>query len=410
MKDEVELSAAIISIIPKIQPYLWGDDYFIPSLLGVKSHGTPQAEIWFGTHPGGESTLPDGTQLGDFLRDHAAQYFGQNQLDHSGKELPFLLKVLAIAKPLSLQVHPNNEQAKKGFAEEVADHINLPRDQWNYKDEHQKAEVLYALTPVTALCGFLPYTQVRTHMMKLIPKHAPLVFPAESAEITDDEVSQLETFFTTLYTLEKEQLHTLLAEYKESLESSDEPDETEDGNWLTASGIARTCLAYYPEDPGVLAPFFLNVLNLQPGEAIYLEPRTLHSYIRGHGVELMSNSDNVLRAGLTHKKINVLELLRTLSFKPQEILPCPIIREKSYRKTILAPTDDFILGVYETGDFTVDDRDSIEFLFCCEGSATLTAHEVQYELPQGSCLIVASCIKNYSLTVDGLVFSASLPR
>jgi len=405
----MELSVNMVKITPKVQPYPWGDDSFIPSLLGKESDGKPQAELWFGTHPGGESALPDSEPLGDFLRDHDKTFLGEEQVKRHGKELPFLLKVLAIAQPLSLQVHPSAEQALHGYTEELPRHVDIPQDQWNYKDGRQKAEVLYALTPVTAMCGFLPIPKLSANLMRLLPYQFPLVFPFLQEPGEEDETQLLQRFFTTLYTLEQEQRELLLAEFKENLEVLQEDSYTVDGKWLTPAGIARLCLESYPDDLGVFAPFFLQVLHLEEGEAVYLEPRTLHAYVRGHGVELMSNSDNVLRGGLTNKKVDVPELLKTLAFKAHNAGLCPQIRDTNNRLNILAPTDDFLLGVYERGTYHVDNRFSIEFLLCSEGTAEIVKDNQTHKLAQGECLVVASSVESYRITVKGKVFSASVP-
>ena len=399
----------IVTIVPAVQPYEWGDSSFIPSLLHQEADGKPKAEVWFGTHPGGESTLPDGTPFGDFLRDYAEMFLGRKQVKVHGNDLPFLLKVLAIARPLSLQVHPTTAQAQQGFADEVSLHVDLPRDQWNYKDERQKAEVLYALTPVTAMCGFLPKKQLLESLSQVIPEHLERLFPSLHTGKGDTEPEIIEQFFRTLYTLEREQLLALLDEYREGVKRLETKDETEDGRWLTAAGIGRYCVAHYPEDPGVLAPFFLHVLHMSPGDAVFLEPRTLHAYVRGHGVELMTNSDNVLRAGLTKKLVNVPELLKTLCFRPYSGEFCPQVRDETNRITVLAPTDDFILGVYDTGTFSITKKETIELLFCTEGEATLTYEGESYVVQSGSCLVVAAAVAGFHLVVDGKLFSATVP-
>lgn len=407
MKDDVALSY-VVAITPKVQPYAWGDDSFIPALQGKESDGKPKAELWFGTHPGGEATLPDGTPLGDFIRDHAAQFLGKEQVKRYGKDVPFLLKVLAIAKPLSLQVHPTTEQAQKGYEEEVTSHVDMPREQWNYKDDRQKAEVLYALTPVTAMCGFLPVAQIVENLRRVVPHQFPLLFPFLQNGKESDGGVLVEQFFTKLYTLEKKQLLELLEEFREQIDVLIKEEIAEE-QWLSPVQIAYDCLASYPEDPGVLAPLFLNVLHMKPGDAIFLEPRTLHAYVKGCGIELMSNSDNVLRGGLTNKKVNVPELLKTLMFKPRQTDLCPQIPDASDKINVLAPTDDFLLGVFKRGVYEVEQRCSIEFLFCTEGEAEVTYSQRTVKMQRGECVVVAYAVPTYHLEVDGIVFSASVP-
>lgn len=402
--SDLTASMDMVPITPKVQQYEWGDIAFIPSLLGRDPDGKPKAELWFGTHPNGEATLSDGEPLGDFLTDHAQQFFSDEHVERFGKDLPFLLKVLAIAKPLSLQVHPSSEQAQKGYAAEIPSHVDTPRDQWNYKDDRQKAEVLYALTPVTAMCGFLPLANIIRNMEALIPNHVQLFFPPEAKE--KDEAAAIERFFTLLYTMEKGQLISLLEEYRNNLPSI--RDEACEG-WLSPNQIALDCLETYPGDPGVLAPFFLNVVHMKPGEAIFLEPRTLHAYVKGNGIELMTNSDNVLRGGLTNKLVNVPELLKTLTFKAHPADLCPQLRDASGRLNVLAPTGDFLLGVHDDGQYDITGRNSVELLFCTEGKVDIVADTGKLSLKGGECAVVATHLSSYHLDVQGTLFSASVP-
>lgn len=402
----MEPTGYMVPIVPKVQHYPWGDDSFIPSLLGKQADGKPWAELWFGTHPGGESKLPDGTPLGDFLRDHAEAYLGEASIKRHGKDIPFLLKVLAIAEPLSLQVHPSASQAQRGYAEEVSSHIDMPRDQWNYKDDRQKAEVLYALTPVTAMCGFLPIDRIRENLLRFVPYQIPLLFPFLQEPAGEPDDILLQRFFLTLYTLEAAQSALLLGELQENLASVVGEEENE---WLSPVAIARQCLALYPDDVGVFAPFFLNVMHLSPGDAMYLEPRTLHAYVKGNGIELMTNSDNVLRGGLTNKKVDVPELLKILAFRVHEPVLCPKVRDTDNRINMLAPTDDFILGLFDQGSSYIRRRQSIEFLFCAEGSAQIF-HDARTEaIHAGECLAVGAAIGSYRVEVHGTLFSASVP-
>lgn len=406
--SDLNVSDLFVPILPKIQHYAWGDTQFIPSLLRKEPDGKPNAELWFGTHPRGEATLVDGVPFGDFLRDHAQAFLGKKQIERYGKDLPFLLKVLAIGQPLSLQVHPNTDQALRGFSAEVASHVDTPAELWNYQDDRQKSEVLYALTPITALCGFISVDRLTEQMRVLIPQHVEKVFPFLLEE-PDDNSEVLEQFFTTLYSLESTDTQLLIEEFAYNLKTLHLPTETADGQYLTAAGVAELCLKTYPHDPSVLAPFFLNVVHLAEGQALYLEPRTLHAYIHGHGVELMSNSDNVLRAGLTVKHIQIHEVFKTLSFKPQEISVCPQTQHVSDRITVLAPSDDFLLRVYQDGTFSVPAEASITLLFCTEGKAVIDYHEGKQTISQGSCIAVASSAPSYQITVTGRLFSASIP-
>jgi len=399
---------SIVPIFPKVQKYEWGDDSFIPTMLGKTPDGEPWAELWLGTHPGGESTLDDGMPLGDFLREHATTFLGDRLISSYGKDLPFLLKVLSIAQPLSLQVHPSAEQAEKGYELEVPKHIEIPRDQWNYKDNRQKAEVLYALTPITAMCGFLPIKQIIKNFSHLIPHQYSIVFPfLQDSLLTEEEL--LEKFFTTLYSMDIGTRRLMVKEYEKHLASVGGPSETEDGAWLTEAGIARRCLELHPDDLGVFSPYFMHVFHLKPNDAIFLEPRTLHAYVQGHGIELMTNSDNVLRGGLTTKKVDGPELLKTLMFNSRRAQFCPQVYDAYGCKNVLAPTSDFLLGVFGNGSYFVQERKSIELLFCTDGSGEIVFDNNLIKIKQGECVVVGAAVENYRLTVQGTIFSATVP-
>ncbi len=409
----------IVKILPKTQNYAWGDKTFIPNLLGTPASDTPCAELWIGTHKGGEATVPsaEGALLGDFLRAHAQEFYGAAHIERFGLELPFLLKVLAIEKPLSIQLHPTRDQAAAGYAAELPSHATLSRDQWNYKDPQQKAEVLYALTPVTAMCAFRPLQELMENLRELIPYRLPLVFPflalltKDGREDMDAEQERalLARFFSTLYQLEKPLLRELITELTDSLAKKAAPRRTTDGSFLTPAGITLKALEEYPEDPGLLAPFFLNVLHLRPGQAVFLEPRTLHAYVAGNGIELMSNSDNVLRGGLTHKKVDVPELLSLLSIKPAVVELCPQVRDSFNRLDILTPTEEFMLSCLTQGSYFIAERKSIELLFCVEGEVILGYEGSQCVLKRGECVVIAASLPAYRATVQGLAFSASIP-
>ncbi|MBI9096119.1 MAG: mannose-6-phosphate isomerase, class I [Sphaerochaeta sp.] len=399
----------IVKIKAQVKEYDWGNSSFIPTLLGQKPDGKPKAELWMGTHPSGESLI-DGTdqKLSDFLRSDSLHWFGQDHLDWFGPELPLLLKVLAIESPLSIQCHPSEFQAREGWEREHAFRTRFPKELWNYKDPNRKAEVIYALTPVTAMCAFRPLEKILPTLKSLIPVGFAKHFSALDAETSDGKLAQL---FEKLYTMKKEELVPLIKEYIDSLrEREDLPFSSADGFFLESKGIALTCFEMYPQDPGLFCPFLLNVKHLSEGQALYLEPRTLHAYVLGNGIELMSSSDNVLRGGLTNKKVDVRELLRILEIKGKEVEPVLTLVGKSGRKHLLTPTEEFHLMVCPSGSYHIHDRKSIELLFCTEGKATFTNGGDKLVITQGECYVVAASLSEYQLEVEGNLFIADVPR
>jgi mannose-6-phosphate isomerase len=253
-----------------VQHYAWGDPAFIPKLLGRPGRGKPWAELWLGTHPNGPTALDDGTPL----------------LELTGP-LPYLLKVLSAAQPLSLQAHPSSEQAVDGFARGV------------FSDDQAKPEVLVALTEFEAFCGFRPYGSTIDYLRRV-----------GAAEFADFVQHHGEDSLTHLYRREFRSDSTIKA-----------LDQATDAQ---AAWAHRLGLTYGFGDPSVAATLLMNFVTLQPGQALHLTAGNLHAYLRGSGIELMSASDNVVRGGLTAKEVDVDLLLEVVDPAP---LRDPVMRD-----------------------------------------------------------------------------------
>jgi mannose-6-phosphate isomerase len=298
------------------RPYAWGSTTAIAQLLGHKASGSPEAELWLGAHPGSPSVILDPTQTGgatdleEWIAADPATTLGR--FAASGR-LPFLLKVLAAASPLSLQAHPTLEQARAGFERENGLGIALDAAERNYKDAFPKPELIYALSTFDALCGFRPLDEVRALLHALIeaahsledPQPQPLEDLLDS--LSGSDVALPETFEwligqrTGVATLVS--LVTMLA-------ARGVPGY--DAEMATVAQLASA----YPGDPGIVICLLLNRVTLAAGEALYLPAGNIHAYLGGLGVELMAASDNVLRGGLTPKHIDVPELIEVLDFTP----------------------------------------------------------------------------------------------
>ncbi|MGW0547589.1 mannose-6-phosphate isomerase, class I [Streptomyces altiplanensis] len=287
-----------------VRPYAWGSTTAIPDLLGTAPTGEPQAEMWMGAHPGAPSRVDRGTgeqPLSAVVEAAPEAELGEAAVRKFGPRLPFLLKILAAGAPLSLQVHPNLAQAKEGYAAEEARGVPLDAPHRNYKDANHKPELICALTPFEGLCGFRA--------------------PAESADtLAALEVDSLKPYVDLLHA------HPEEAALREVLTAVLTADRAEMAGTVTAAAAAAERLGgayapyaglahHYPGDPGVIAAMLLNYVRLQPGEALFLGAGVPHAYLSGLGVEIMANSDNVLRCGLTPKHVDVPELLRVVRFE-----------------------------------------------------------------------------------------------
>ncbi|MFI7128173.1 mannose-6-phosphate isomerase, class I [Nonomuraea sp. NPDC050153] len=278
-----------------IRPYDWGSVTALPQLFGTEPTGRPQAELWMGAHPGDPSTV-GGTPLNELIADDPAGTLGEPAAARFGPALPYLLKVLAIERPLSLQVHPTTEQAQAGYADEDARGIPLDDPTRTYKDTSHKPEMVCAITPFHGLCGFRDPAATAGLLDRLaLPDLRPWTDLLRAGD--------LRTVFAQMLDDAHEPLR---AQVEQALRESDDPDLTVYGD------LARAC----PGDPGVTAALLLHHVNLAPGQALYLGAGIPHAYLGGIGVEIMANSDNVLRCGLTTKHIDVPELMRVVDFTP----------------------------------------------------------------------------------------------
>jgi mannose-6-phosphate isomerase len=223
--------------------------------------------------------------------------------------LPFLVKIIAATQPLSLQAHPSREQAEAGYARE--EEAGVPRDapHRTYRDGWPKPELLCALVETEALCGFREPREAYQLFEKLaVARALDLVAPLDDADMPAEE--RLRVVFSRLLRLGSDERSVILevARAAESVLGSDD--------WASFARTAHKLNAYYPGDPGVLAALLMNRITLQPGDALFMPPGNLHAYLSGGGVEIMANSDNVMRGGLTPKYINIDELLAILDFTP----------------------------------------------------------------------------------------------
>ena len=292
--------AAVFPLRGVIRPYAWGSRTSIAELQGRPTPSeAPEAELWLGAHPDDPSTVtgPGGpTSLAALIADDPKGQLGAEVVDEFGARLPYLMKVLAAGAPLSLQAHPDAAYAKQAYAAQQAD-PDAPR---NYTDAYHKPEMLVALTPFEALCGFRAPEESAAALEGLrIPRLAPVIAALREGDLRDAVRGLL----------------TWPADDRAAL--IDDVVAAPEGDPL-----ATTLAGHYPGDPGVLVALLLNHVRLAPGEAIWMPAGNLHAYLGGTGVEIMAASDNVLRGGLTPKRVDVDELLRVLRF---EVLTDPIL-------------------------------------------------------------------------------------
>lgn len=295
--------------------YAWGSVTAIPELLGRTVTGAPQAELWLGAHPGSPSVVVNPAMVGG--ADTLLDWITAEPRDALGPDrtgLPFLLKVLAAAAPLSLQAHPTPEQAREGFEREEAAGVPIDDPARNYKDPFPKPELVVALSErFEALSGFRPVAETLADVEALDAgsgRLGPLVVHLQHG--LEDTVRWLETGDSSAQAV-VQAVTDLTAAI---------PDDAVTPNTATVRDLGTS----YPGDPGIVVSLLMHRVTLAAGEAMYLPAGNIHAYLDGLGIELMAPSDNVLRGGLTPKHVDVPELLHVLDFTAY---PAPVLTPES---------------------------------------------------------------------------------
>ena len=287
----------IYSLQNQIKHYEWGSYNYIPDFLGIENlNGQPFAEMWMGTHDSAPSQAFIGGRLVD--------------LKEISGGLPFLFKLLAVDKPLSVQVHPDKKQAEEGFLKEEELGISLTNPKRNYKDNNHKPEILCALTPFTLMAGFKEPSAILKSLKELLIA-SPKLKEVNAALIHALEKESLRGFFNVLHGMSRSE-----CECFNSFFLNNEPEHSNSVISPLEWALMKQFASQYPCDPAIISPLYLNHITLQSGQAVFLPAGILHAHLSGFGIELMASSDNVLRGGLTAKHIDIKELSNILSFAP----------------------------------------------------------------------------------------------
>jgi len=367
-----------------IQDYAWGGKNYIANLLNITSNQAHYAEYWLGAHPSAPSKVI-GTQeeisLGDFLHKNSTA-LGQQSRQLFGDNLPYLLKILDVANPLSIQLHPTKEQAEIGFAQENAAGIPLNDPKRTYKDDNHKPEMMIALSDFWLLHGFKTKAQI-LDTLRQRPSLAELATKLTSQNLAD--------FYADIMLATQDQLAQWLLPIIDSQQKAYEQNQLAMQNpdyWvlytLHAMNISRDKL-----DAGLMSFYLFNIVNLQVGEGIFQAAGVPHAYLRGQNIELMACSDNVIRGGLTPKHVDIEQLLKIINCSeivPQIIAPAP----KNQVYTYPTPIADFALSNMPYAKNTeISDRTlNGTILLVMEGEITLEAAQQKLTLKQGQAAFI----------------------
>ena len=320
--DTNGVAPVLMQLRGSVQHYQWGGYEFIPGLLDLRNEERkPFAELWIGTHPRSPASVEisgETASLEDVIRRGPEEILGPAVSTRFGGRLPYLLKVLDARKMLSIQAHPDKRQAEEGFARENAAGISLQSAHRNYRDDNHKPEVHVALTEFWMLQGFRPLEEIaRTFMSH--PELVPVMPDLDgrlSAAGSDPEArcDLLRDLYGIVMRMPQARVDDILTRMISRLERERPADKSGHDFWaLRAARTFRLPGGHF--DRGIFSIYLLNLLRLQPGQGTFQPPGVLHAYLEGTTVELMANSDNVLRGGLTPKHVEVEELMHTLSFE-----------------------------------------------------------------------------------------------
>ena len=370
--------------------YAWGSTTLIAELEGRTPTGAPEAEVWFGDHPGHPARVPDGRTLGEWLASGDAP-------EGTPERLPYLLKILAAGSPLSIQAHPSKAQAEEGFAREEA--AGTPRDAATrtYRDANHKPEIIVALSDrFLALAGLRELAATRRLLDAVGEATAPLRAVLDSHP--DDADALAAALIWILSPAAGAQVSEIIAAATDA--ASDEfGDELE---------LVRHLQSHYPGDPGIVVAMLLNLVILRRGQGVFVPAGVLHAYIEGLGVEIMAASDNVLRGGLTPKHIDVAELTAILDPRPG---PAPVLDPAAgTARTFTGGVPDFVLTqVTADPSAAVEVRmNGIAIAVATSGEVEITGADTQDRLTlrPGSAALITPNEGSVSISGTGEVFIA----
>ena len=391
----------------------------MPDFMGRDNPANePWAELWMGAHPKAPSIAlcPDGSRLrlDELIETDPAGMLGSTTAERFAGKLPFLFKILSAGKPLSIQAHPSRLKAQRGFAKEQEAGIPLDAPERNYRDANHKPETVVALTRFDGICGFRPLDEIIENI-KLASGTRWRTYAGRLA--ADPGRLELSVLFYNMVSLKDQNKASVLNATRlrgERILQTEAP----------GSSIAATfkwilkLMDEYPGDIGALAPLLLNLFTLEPGQALFLAAGEPHAYLGGLAAEIMANSDNVLRGGLTSKYIDIPELISVLNFDSH---PIDILDAKPGADGFSfypVRCDDFMISrARPQGRIAVTARPPVpEILLCTEGEIEVrvppggqSRPEQVVAIKKGESLFIPASETGYQLSGKGELFRAGLP-
>lgn len=391
----------------KVQHYSWGGTQFIPQLLGIENtDNKPFAEYWLGAHPNHSSTIEENGHeipLNQYIQQNRQKALGAKIMEKFGA-LPYLLKVLDVRQMLSIQVHPSKPSAEVGYAAENAIGIPVNAPNRNYKDENHKPELMVALSDFWLLHGFKPAEQLR-EVLSAVPDFDFLV--------NEFDQGGYQGLYEKVMLMEQDQVNQIL-ELEVSrvmpLYRNGELLKSQEEFWVARAAETFCKNGYY--DRGIFSIYFFNLVHLRVGEGIYQPAQMPHAYLEGQNVEIMANSDNVLRAGLTDKHIDVPELMKHVRFEETipTILGAHAHEQEEIQFTTPAPEFELYQYLLQNGQQELQSY-SAEILLVMDGKVNVKSGGIELSISKGEAAFICAGT-TYQLIPDDSceVFRAAVPQ
>jgi len=387
----------MFALTNEIRRYAWGSRTAMAEFLGRPSPSTePEAELWIGAYPACPSRLDDGRTLAQLIDDAPADMLGAAALARFGPRLPFMMKVLAIGAPLSLQAHPDAARAQAGFAAEEAAGVPLSDPTRSYRDGRHKPELLCALTPVEAFCGFRAIPETLALLGELAVPELEGLREALASRGLRDSVGWV-------FDLPESEVDAAVSALANAASGVPAGPNVAALQWI--SRLAEV----YPRDRGVILAVLCAFIRLEPGQALVIPPGCLHGYLCGLGIELMAESDNVLRGGLTTKHVDVVDLQRVLILSEAEARVLDGTVDDAGCTRYLTDVGEFALSRYELEGTVVLDSDHPRLLLTVEGTARLrSAAGTGLDLARGQAAFVAAADGSVEISGPAVLFEATI--
>lgn len=407
MINEATQTFNLLALTGQIQNYDWGGDNYITKLLKRKNDGKKIAEYWLGAHRKAPSIIKTsvGNQtLDNFLKRNLKKCLGKRVARKYGR-LPFLFKVLDVKKTLSIQVHPSKKNAEKGFKEENILGIPLTAPYRNYKDDNHKPEIMVALSEFWLLHGFLPKSKL-IERLEETPEFKKLVNIFKEEGYFGLYKNVMEKSNEEVYEILKPLIDRITPLYKNKKLDKNSPD-------FWAAKVVDESTNKKKLDRGIFSIYFFNIMKLNKGEAVFQKEGVPHAYLEGQNIELMANSDNVLRGGLTKKHVDVTELLKNIVFEetnPEVLYGC--LKKDNLERVYETEAKDFELSkinIAESQVYKAKSR-SVEILIVIDGEIEIVETKSVLNLKKGqSALLKAGSIYKITSKKKATIYKAKVP-